>query len=201
MYDSGYERPGHRPPASLNDTLDDVAGHLNAQYGRLIDATVELLAKPALWQGDGVWTIEGCLAWRCGISRSTAGRIAALARRVDELPETFEAVRVGELSLDQADPIARHCPPWADTQVATLARNITVTQIRRLLEKYPWPEPETGHVGAADDTLLNSGARPKPPGAPPPIIAGTWKHPIGARLNTWWLDIRSPTIDPPIHAS
>jgi len=135
---------------ALSDKLDDAAGHLNAQYGRLIDATVALLADPIAWQGDGVWTIEAYLAWRCGVSRSTADKIAAVARRADELPDALAAVRAGELSLDQADPIARRCPAWADAQVARLARKLTVTQIRRLVKKYPWPAAEA-EADTADD--------------------------------------------------
>lgn len=35
--------------------------------------------------------------------------------------------------------------------------------------------------------LVESGARPWPPGAPPPPIEGTYEHPIGERLDSRWL--------------
>ena len=64
---------------SVNTLLDDVAGHLNAQHGRLIDLTVWLLDNPLAWQGDGVWTPAQFLAWRCGVSPSTASNVVLAA--------------------------------------------------------------------------------------------------------------------------
>jgi hypothetical protein len=40
---------------------------------------------------------------------------------------------------------------------------------------------------AAGHVLAESGARPEPPGAPPPPIRGTWQHPLGERLDSRWL--------------
>ncbi len=40
---------------------------------------------------------------------------------------------------------------------------------------------------AAGRVLAQSGARPEPPGAPPPPIGGIWEHPLGERLDTRWL--------------
>ena len=40
---------------------------------------------------------------------------------------------------------------------------------------------------AGGRVLTDSGARPEPPGAPPPPIRGTWEHPLGERLDTRWL--------------
>ena len=39
-----------------------------------------------------------------------------------------------------------------------------------------------------------SGARPIPPGAPPPPIAGTYEHPLGERLDPRWVTFVDPTI-------
>jgi hypothetical protein len=46
--------------------------------------------------------------------------------------------------------------------------------------------------------LTESGARPKPPGAPPPPITGTFAHPLGERLDTRWLYFNDdPRRQPP----
>ena len=124
--------------------FDEVAGHLNAQTGRLIDLTIWLLANMQEWQGDGLWTPNQYLAWRCGVGPSMASNIVAAAGRAKELPVAIEAVRRGELSLDQLMPIVRRVPDWADEQVVSLATPLTVSQIRRLVARTDW-EWRPGH--------------------------------------------------------
>ena len=125
-------------PDNVDALLDEVAGHLNAQHGRLIDLSVWLLANPLEWQGDGVWTVAQFLAWRCGVSAATARSVADAAARVTELPESIELVRRGELSLDQLMPIVRTVPAWGDAQVASLAPRLTVAQLQRVCRYTSW---------------------------------------------------------------
>ena len=40
----------------LEDALNEVAGHLNAQHGRLVDLVIEMLAHETAWCGPGVHT-------------------------------------------------------------------------------------------------------------------------------------------------
>ena len=152
----------------IDAELNEVAGHLNAQHGRLVDLTVRLLADPRLWQGDGVWTIEQFLTWRVGVSSSTARQIAVIARRADELPRCLDALRRGELSLDQVAPIAKRAPWWTDAQISKLATNLTVTQVRRVVSKYPFPDIPNPDAVEADDHGESAGdgseeAEPSPP--------------------------------------
>ena len=118
--------------------LDDVAGHLNAQHGRLIDLAAWLLDNPLAWQGDGVWTVAQFLAWRCGVSPATARNVVQAAERVAELPESIELVRHGVLSLDQLMPIVRKAPAWGDAQLASLAPRLTVAQVQRVCRDTDW---------------------------------------------------------------
>ncbi len=74
----------------LDDELDQIAGHLNAQHARLVDVTARLLAHPGTWEVPGIHTIEQYLCWRTGISAAHAHQIATIAKRVDELPECFD---------------------------------------------------------------------------------------------------------------
>jgi hypothetical protein len=68
-----------------------------------------------------------------------ARSIVAIAERVAELPASIEAFRRGELSLDQMAAIARNAPTWADVQSRDYAIVLTVTQLRHVLRKYPFP--------------------------------------------------------------
>src|SRR4029079_6361930 len=124
----------------LEDELDEIAGFLNAQHARLVGVTARLLANPGTWQVPGIHTIEQYLCWRTGISAAHAHRIAAIAERVDELPECFDTFNRGELSLDQMTTIARKQPAWADPRVAQLAPMLTVRQLQRTLGKYRFPD-------------------------------------------------------------
>jgi hypothetical protein len=79
------------------------------------------------------------VAWRAGMSPAMARSVVAIAERVAELPASIEAFRRGELSLDQMATIARNAPAWADVQSRDYAIVMTVTQLRHVLQKYPFP--------------------------------------------------------------
>src|SRR5512139_1856367 len=85
----------------LDEELNIVAGHLNAQHARLVDLTVAMIANPRDWRGVGVHTPELFLAWRTGLSAQRARQIVTIANRVRELPHCLDAFRRGELAIDQ----------------------------------------------------------------------------------------------------
>lgn len=124
------------PWAELTEAASDIAGHLNAQHGRLIDLASRLIADPVAWAGEGMWTPEQFLVWRCGIGAPLARRVVAAARRAGELPVSIGAVRCGELSIDQLGSIVRHVPGWADEQAVSLAKRCSVGQIQRTMSRY-----------------------------------------------------------------
>jgi hypothetical protein len=65
-----------------------------------------------------------------------------VARRLGELPETRAAFGAGELGEDSVGLICRLAPTAVDADVAELARNTTVTQLRRVLSEYtPQEDP------------------------------------------------------------
>lgn len=146
---------------SFGRQFDEAAGHLNAQMGRLLDLTIWLVnADSRDWQGEGLWTPQQYLSWRCGISPSLASNLVAAAKRSTELPLTLDALRAGEVSFDQVMPIVRTVPGWADGQVISLARRLTVSQIRRLVRSTDWtwmPGP------AADDGAADQPCDPHDP--------------------------------------
>lgn len=96
------------------------------------------------------------LAWRTGLAPQRARQIVTVARRADELPESIAAFRRGELAIDQMAAVAHRAPWWTDSEVCALAKMLTVTQLRRTLERYPFPDiPAPGNenpsaVGAGD---------------------------------------------------
>jgi hypothetical protein len=93
------------------------------------------------------------------ILNGTARNLIEAAERASELPESIDAVRRGELSLDQLMPIVRKVPAWGDAQMVGLAKRLTVSQIRRAVNTMDWTwkpgppdatEPDTTADAEAD---------------------------------------------------
>ena len=141
--------------------VNDIVGVLNSQHAALVDRVVVLLADERLWAGEGMTSMSAWVAWRAGMSPAMARSIVAIAERVAELPASITAFRRGELSLDQMATIARNAPAWTDVQSRDYAIVMTVTQLRHVLRKYPFPTlddaghevpdpPESGNVEPGD---------------------------------------------------
>lgn len=125
----------------LRESINEIAGVRNVADGRLVDVAVELLADETLFAGPGTETVEKFLAWRCGLTVSSAKKYVDVARRADELPATMVALRAGEISLDQVVPIVQWVPAWADEQFVVQAVKLTPRQIARLARSYPFVTP------------------------------------------------------------
>jgi hypothetical protein len=139
----------------LDSSLNQVAGHLNAQHARLVDLTIELLAHEEWWAGPGIHTPELYLAWRTGVSPERAQQVVQIARRVDDLPVCLDKFRRGELSVDQLAAIAKRAPWWTDIEIADIGSHMTVGQLRRTLGKYkfpaiPKPDDSDDHIDDPD---------------------------------------------------
>ncbi len=99
-----------------------------------------MLADRTAWAGPGVERPELYLAWKVGLSLPRAKQIVEIAERATELPVTVDALRRGELAIDQVVAVVRRAPWWADREVCELARNATVHQLRTALATYPFPD-------------------------------------------------------------
>jgi len=151
----------------LECEVNDIVGVLNSQHAALVERVAVLLADERLWAGEGMTSMSAWVAWRAGMSPAMARSIVAIAERVDELPASIEAFRRGELSLDQMATIARNAPAWTDVQSRDYAIAMTVTQLRHVLRKYPFPvlDDEGREVEDAD------------PSAPEPAESGPDEEP------------------------
>ena len=123
----------------VDTCVNDIVGVLNSHHAALVDRVVVLLADERLWAGEGMTSMSAWVAWRAGMSPAMARSVVAIAERVAELPASIEAFRRGELSLDEMAAIARNAPAWADVQSRDYAIVLTVTQLRHVLRKYPFP--------------------------------------------------------------
>lgn len=142
---------------SFDDQINEVAGHLNAQHGRLVDLAARVLAD-RLWAIDGIHSPEQFLAWKTGLSPQRARAIVAVAERADELPACIAALRRGELSIDQVVAIVRRAPSWIDSEILELGRMLGVTQLQRTLAKYPFPDAQPPAAAPSSESGGASGS-------------------------------------------
>lgn len=122
---------------AIEEEIAQVCGTLNATAGRLVSLIARALETKAC-EGTGIHSPEQWVAWKCGVSGGRARRLVAIARRLPELRETVSALRAGELSEDQVAVVCGHAPADADAEVATFARQATVSQLSRTLRRYTW---------------------------------------------------------------
>jgi len=111
------------------------AGVRNAADAALVDLVVKALAE-GWWEGWKIHTPVQWLMWQTGVSRFTATRVVALARRAADLPTVMATCRRGGLSLDQAATVARYTPAEYEASVCELAVNATVNQIVAATRQY-----------------------------------------------------------------
>ena len=136
---------------SVEEEMAQVCGALNAATGRLVSLIARALQSGAC-EGTGVHSPEQWVAWKCGLSGGRARRLVAMARRLPELAHTASALQAGELSEDQVAVVCRHARAYADAEVATLAAQTTVSQLRRTLSRYSWaPEPGPGEEAKSEE--------------------------------------------------
>jgi hypothetical protein len=149
--------------AEVEARVAEVAGVIHGGFAALVDLAGTALDEK-LWQGWGIHSPAQWLAWKSGLSIRVAGQVVKVARRREDLPCAFAALRSGELSLDQVRLLARHVPGPYDESATALAKQMTVAQLERVLPRYAWgddtpddppdpePEPKPEPKPASDPT-------------------------------------------------
>ncbi|WP_156628815.1 DUF222 domain-containing protein, partial [Mycobacterium sp. 1274756.6] len=136
------ETPGARLDALFTE-LAELTGQRNAIDGRIV-AIVAEIDRDELWGSTGVRSLPALVAWKTGCSPSNAERIAAVARRSEELPRCTQSLQEGRCSLDQVAVIAEWAGAGAgcDEHYAELVQIATVAQLRTAVKLEPRPEPD-----------------------------------------------------------
>ena len=134
-----------------------VAGRLNRAHAELVQIAAELITDRH-WGDGGFKTPEHYLVVRAGLAPGHAADVVRVAKRRAELAQATAALDAGELSLDQVAVIARNVPPGYTTSVTNLARNATVTQLRRAVSRHAFPAATPQQDDAATPGAPNAGA-------------------------------------------
>ncbi len=139
-YGSGVTPRGQRLDV-LFEELAELAGQRNAIDGRIVDIVAEL-ERDELWGATGARSVAALVAWKLGLSSTTAHTLTTVAHRVQEFPRCTQALREGQLSLDQVGVIAARAGAGSDQHYAKLAQVATVSQLRTAVKLEPRPEPD-----------------------------------------------------------
>ncbi|KUI22168.1 hypothetical protein AU193_18035 [Mycobacterium sp. GA-1285] len=125
--------------------LAELSGQRNAIDGRIVEIIAEI-DRDGLWgAAEGVRSVKALVAWKLGMSDTTAKNVAAVAQRIEEFPRCTSQLREGRLSLDQVGVIAQYAGAGSDDHYAQMASVATVNQLRCAIKLEPRPEPERPH--------------------------------------------------------
>ena len=125
----------------LFEELAELAGQRNAIDGRIVQIAARI-ERDGLCGATGARSVAALMAWKLGLSSSTAHTITTVASRVGEFPRCAAGMRQGWLSLDQLGVIAAGAGPGSDAHYEQLARVATVSQLRTAVRLEPRPDPE-----------------------------------------------------------
>ena len=104
----------------LFDRLGELAGQRNAIDGQIVEIIAEI-DHDGLWGNTGARSVQGLVAWKLGLSSTTAGTIAAVAHRLPDFPLCVAGMREGRFSLDQIGVIANKAADGSDEHYSELA--------------------------------------------------------------------------------
>ncbi len=86
--------------------VEELAVADKALVGTLLFVALRV-ARTSAWRGQGFKTAADWLAATVGISVSEAKRQLTTAARAEDLPKTKEAMKNGDISPDQAEPVVQ----------------------------------------------------------------------------------------------
>jgi hypothetical protein len=119
--------------------LAELAGQRNAIDGRIVEIAAQI-DRDKLWGATGCRSVAALVAWKLGLSSTTAHTITTIADRLEEFPRCTAAMREGQLSLDQVGVIAARAADGSDEHYAQLAAVATVSQLRTAVKLEPRPK-------------------------------------------------------------
>ena len=132
----------------LEDEITRLAGDLHAATYRFLILVGEF-DRIGGWNGVGVRSCAHWLGWRCGIGLNAGREKVRVARAIETLPHTAEALRLGKLSYSKARAITRIATPENERFLVGVALSGTTGHIERLVRYARKYGPEAAAERAA----------------------------------------------------
>jgi hypothetical protein len=115
--------------------LGELAGHIHAAQAELVGLLAEL-ERCGGWQGVGLRSIGHWASIELGIDARTASAQARAGLRLSTVPAIASAARAGELGWDKLKLLTRVVEPASESHWLSLAREMSVGQLRRVVSAY-----------------------------------------------------------------
>src|SRR3989442_5320267 len=115
----------------LGDEIDELAAHLDAATGRLLDLIRECDASGG-W-GKGFGSCGHWLSWRVGLAPGAAREHVRVARALGTLPLLGQALARGELSYAKLRALTRVATPETEERLLAVGRAGTAEHVERIV--------------------------------------------------------------------
>jgi hypothetical protein len=138
------------PLTQIEIEIERIIGQMNLLHAELVDH-VRTVTSDGLTVGLGYSSPAHWLAIQSGLAPERCRELAMVATRAADFPHTLGILASGVISFDQALAVIKRAPAWADQQAGTMAQYATVSQMRRILGRYPF---ESEQPQSEDDRSL-----------------------------------------------
>src|SRR5216117_4294970 len=115
----------------LGDEIAELAAHLDAATGRLLDLIREFDARGG-W-GNGFRSCAHWLSWRVGFAPGAAREHVRVARALGTLPLLGQALARGELSYAKLRALTRVATPETEERLLAVGRAGTAEHVERIV--------------------------------------------------------------------
>src|SRR5688572_20897440 len=118
----------------LGDEIAELAAHLDAATGRLLDLIRECDARGG-W-GNGFRGCAEWLTWRIGLAPGAAREHVRVARALGTLPRLAQALARGELSYSKVRALTRVATPETEEGLLSGGRGGTAAHVERIVRAW-----------------------------------------------------------------
>ena len=115
----------------LGDEIAELAAHLDAATGRLLDLIREFDARGG-W-GNGFRSCAAWLSWRVGLEPGAAREHVRVARALGSLPRLAQALARGELSYSKVRALTRVATPETEERLLAVGRAGTAEHVELIV--------------------------------------------------------------------
>ncbi len=134
------------PLTQVEIEIERIIGQMNLLHSELVEL-VRGVTVDGLTVGLGYSNIAHWLAIQSGLAPERCRELAMVAARAADFPHTLSVMASGAISFDQALAVVKRAPAWADRQAGTMAQYATVSQMRRILGRYPFESEQPTSPG------------------------------------------------------